>query len=79
MPGLQVSDTEHSVLPENLQLELGEDGTAPLGRACQEGRARSQKFHTSVGWVSRTSGVLAGMGSLQKPCHVLPHSFCRCW
>lgn len=36
MPGVQVSDMEHSMLPENLQLELGEDSTAPLGRTCQE-------------------------------------------
>lgn len=79
MPGLQVSDTEHSVLPENLQQDLGEDSTAPLGRTCQEGRARSQKFHTAPGWVSWTNAVLAGMGSLQKACHILPHSFCGCW
>lgn len=79
MPGLQVSDVGHSVLPENLQLELGEDGTAPLGRTCQEGRTRSQKFHIDLGWVSWTSAVLAVMGSLQKPCHVLLHSFCGCW
>lgn len=46
MCGLQISDMEHSMLPENLQLELGEDSTAPLGRTCQEGKARSQKFHT---------------------------------
>ncbi|XP_071300522.1 structure-specific endonuclease subunit SLX4 isoform X5 [Agelaius tricolor] len=32
------------------KLELGEDSTAPLGRACREGRARSQKFHTALGW-----------------------------
>lgn len=49
MPGLQVSDIESSVLPENLHLELGEDSAAPLGRTCQEGRARSQKFHTALG------------------------------
>lgn len=36
MPGLQVSDVEHSVLPENQQLQLREDSTAPLGRTCQE-------------------------------------------
>lgn len=36
MPGLQVSDIEHFVLPKNLQLELGEDRTAPLGRTCQD-------------------------------------------
>lgn len=76
MPGLQVSDIESSVLPENLHLELGEDSAAPLGRTCQEGRARSQKFHTALGWVSWTNAVLAG--SLQKPCHILPHSFHGC-
>lgn len=75
MPGLQVSDVEHSVLPENRQLELGEDSTAPLGRTCQEERARRHKFHTALGWVSWTSTVLTGMGSLQKLCYVLPHLF----
>lgn len=79
MPALQVSDIEHFVLPKNLQLELGEDRAAPLGRTCQDRRDRSQKFHTALGWVSWTSAVLAGMGSLQKPCHVLLHSFYGCW
>lgn len=55
MPGLQVSDTEHSVLPENLQLELGEDGTAPLGKACQEPEipyicGLGEQDHRCPGW-----------------------------